>query len=210
MSQPDQKKSTPAANAETVSADTEPCAAENGEEAQVETEDTVEVEALDDQAVELEAEPELTPEEILAAERDEFQEKWLRTVAELDNVRKRARREVVDSRRFAQADVLRSFLEIQDNFERALQAANGQGDTEPNDGFREGVELIFQRLRGIMKEKGVERIEALDAEFDPAVHEAVGQLPREGVEPGHVIEIVQQGYRFGEMVLRPARVIISS
>ena len=61
-----------------------------------------------------------------------------------------------------------------------------------------------------MKEKGVQPMETMGVEFDPTFHEAVGQLPREDTEPGRVIEVVQQGFHFGDMVLRPARVIISS
>ena len=165
----------------------------------------------DEPAEDSDPEPEeLSIEDTLRAERDAFEGKWLRVVAELDNYRKRARKEVVESRRFAQADLLRSLLEVQDNFERALQSAGEDSDTESADGFRAGVELIFQKFSGLMKDRGVEPMEALGTEFDPNFHEAVGQLSREGVEPGQVIEVVQQGFHFGDMVLRPARVIISS
>jgi molecular chaperone GrpE len=149
-------------------------------------------------------------EEVLRAERDAFEEKWLRVVAELDNVRKRSRREVLETRRFTQADILCPLLEVQDNFERALQSVGENSDTDESGGFREGVELIFQKFRGVLKDKGVEPMEAMGAEFDPNFHEAVGQLAREDTEPGRVIEVVQQGFHFGDMVLRPARVIISS
>jgi molecular chaperone GrpE len=151
-----------------------------------------------------------TVEERLQAEKDEFEAKWLRVVAELDNVRKRSRRELVDTRRFAQADVLRRFLDVLDNFDRALQSARGEENSGDQDGFREGVELIFQNFLGVLRDLGVEPIAALDREFDPNVHEAVGTLPREGVESGQVIEVVAEGFMFGDMVLRPARVIISS
>lgn len=153
---------------------------------------------------------ELTLEETLRDERDDFEQKWLRVVAELDNVRKRSRREVQDTRRFTQADILRSLLEIQDNFERALQSAADNSDTDQTDGFREGVELIFQKFRGVLKDKGVEPMEAMGVEFDPNFHEAVGQLAREDTDSGIVIEVVQQGFHYGDLVLRPARVIISS
>jgi len=157
------------------------------------------------------AEPvELSPEEILRAERDAFEGKWLRVVAELDNVRKRSRREVLETRRFSQAEILRSLLEFQDNFERALQSAGNNSDTDESGGFREGVELIFQKFRGVLKERGVEPMEAMGAEFDPKFHEAVGQLARPDTEPGQVIEVVQPGFYYGDMVLRPAKVIISS
>jgi molecular chaperone GrpE len=165
-----------------------------------------------DAAASAEAAPVAEPDPlaVLTAERDDFREKWLRVVAELDNVRKRTGRELMQSRRFAQADVLRSLLEVQDNFERALQSVPAAADTDAPDSFREGVELIHLRVRGLLKEHGVMPMEVLMAGFDPAVHEAVGQLPREGFEPGLVIEVVQQGYHFGDMVLRPARVIITA
>lgn len=160
-------------------------------------------------AVEAEA-VEIDPLAAMAAERDEFQQKWLRVVAELDNVRKRTSRELVQSRKFAQADVLRGFLDVQDNFERALQSVPAEDDTDAPDSFREGVELIYQRIGSLLKEKGVSAMDVLDSTFDPNFHDAVGQLPREGVDSGIVIEVVQQGYHFGDMVLRPARVIISA
>ncbi len=168
-------------------------------------------EVADPQLEEESEEPEeLSPEEILAAERDAFEQKWLRVVAELDNVRKRSRREIQETRRFAQADILRALLEIQDNFERALHSATDSSDTGETDGIREGVELIFQKFRGVLKDRGVEPMEAVGAEFDPNFHEAVGQIEREGVPSGQVVEVVQQGFYFQDMVLRPARVIISS
>ncbi len=147
-------------------------------------------------------------EETLRRERDEAQDKWLRAVAEMDNLRKRTRREVTDAHRFAKADALRGFLDVLDNLERALQTNGGAADTGGPDPFREGIELIRQRLRGVLQEQGVTPIEALGLHLDPAVHEAVGQLPREGSEPGTIIEVAQPGYKLGELVLRPARVII--
>ncbi|MDX2473387.1 MAG: nucleotide exchange factor GrpE [Candidatus Krumholzibacteria bacterium] len=167
-----------------------------------------EIEALAAEVMEFAPEPD--PLADMTAERDEFKEKWLRLVAEMDNLRKRSSRELVQSRKFAQADVLRSFLEVQDNFERALQSVSAEADTDAPDSFRQGVEMIHQKINGVLKEKGVTPLEALDATFDPNFHDAVGQLPREGVESGIVIEVVQQGYNFGDMVLRPARVIISA
>jgi len=166
-------------------------------------------EAADGETPVEKAEPQLSPEEILSRERDEYKEKWLRVMAELDNVRKRSRRELVDGRRFAQAEVLRAFLEVQDNFERALQSMADGEDTGSHQSLREGVELIFQNFRRVLKDQGVLPIETLEQDFDPALHEAVGQMEREGVEPGKVIEVVQQGFRMGDLVLRPSRVIIS-
>lgn len=147
-------------------------------------------------------------EETLRRERDEAQDKWLRSMAEMDNLRKRTRREVADARRFAQADALRGFLDVLDNLERALQTGGAAVDTGEPDPLREGIELIRQKFHSVLQDQGVTPIEALGLHLDPLVHEAVGQLPREGSEPGTIIEVAQAGYRLGELVLRPARVII--
>ncbi len=169
-----------------------------------------EAEGVTETKVEKSAEPQLSPEEQLTLERDVFHDKWMRAVAETDNVRKRSRKDVNDARRFAQAETLRAFLDVYDNFERALQSMPTSEEECKEGGLREGVELIFQKFQGSLKERGAVLIEVLDCEFDPNVHEAVGQLPREGVESGMVIEVVKQGFKLGEMVLRPARVIVSS
>jgi molecular chaperone GrpE len=162
----------------------------------------------DDDSLDVAEPAQPTAEETLRRERDEAQEKWLRALAELDNLRKRTRREIVDVRRFAQADALRGFLDILDNLERALQSNAGAADTGAPDPLREGIELTRQRFRSVLQEQGVTAIEALGLHLDPLVHEAVGQLPREGGESGTIIEVAQAGYRLGELVLRPARVII--
>ena len=171
------------------------------------TDDKLDDEELtDEEPVE---EPTPSPEELLAAERDEFKERWLRAAAELENVRKRSRREVTDARRFAQADILRPLLDVADNFERAL-GSMASDDEATADSLREGVELIHQRFQAVLRDQGVEPLEALAAEFDPNCHEAVGQASRDDAETGTVIEVVQQGYRLGDLVLRPARVIIAT
>jgi molecular chaperone GrpE len=172
------------------------------------TEDPVEEKV--EETIEEPEELELSIEEQLTLERDVFHDKWMRAVAETDNVRKRSRKDVNDARRFAQAETLRSFLDVYDNFERALQSMSGKDEECEAGGLLEGVELIFQKFQGALKDRGALLIEAVNCEFDPNVHEAVGQLAREGVEPGMVIEVAQQGFMFGDMVLRPARVIVSS
>lgn len=159
-------------------------------------------------AAEAAASDQPTLEDTLRRERDEAQDKWLRAMAEMDNLRKRTRREVADARRFAQADAVRGFLDVLDNLERALQSSSGAADTGAPDPFREGIELIRQKIRSVLQDQGITQIEALGLHLDPLVHEAVGQLPREGGEPGTIIEVAQAGYRLGDLVLRPARVII--
>ena len=155
--------------------------------------------------------------EDLAAERDRL----LRTVAEMDNLRKRSRREVQEAHRFARAEALRPMLEVLDNFDRALAHAdqNGGTDGEAADAaaagtdaaaFRQGVGMIAQSFRQALRDQGVEPIAAVGEEFDPARHEAVGQQPApEGTESGTVIAVVQEGYSLGDLVLRASRVIVA-
>ena len=153
---------------------------------------------------------EATPEERLQTERDEFEDRWLRAVAELDNLRKRTRREVADSRRFAVADLLRQFMEIQDDLLRALSSLSvGDEDSDTARDFQAGFELIALRFETLLKERGVQKIEAEGLEFDPQHHEAVAQIEQDGVPAGQIIEVVQEGYQLDDFVLRPARVIVA-
>ncbi|PIV82196.1 nucleotide exchange factor GrpE [bacterium CG17_big_fil_post_rev_8_21_14_2_50_64_8] len=179
-------------------------AAETADPSVVEADEADEEEILEPEAEDFD------PLAVLARERDAFQEKWLRVVAEMDNLRKRSRRELADSRRLAQADVLRPILGVMDNFERALQSMGQNEDNADLEKFLEGVDLIFQNFQVVLRDVGVVPLEVLGTEFDPNFHEGVGQMPRDGVEPGQVIEVVQKGFLFKEQVLRPAKVIISA
>ncbi len=143
----------------------------------------------------------------LARERDDYKDKWLRAHAELDNVRKRARREIAEAQTFAVADVLRDLLDVLDNFERAAGAATANGDAEA---VRSGVALIHGRLREILGARGLTPIPTAKGDpFDPGIHEAVMQMDGDGVESGAVMEVAQAGYRLGDLVLRPCRVVVA-
>jgi molecular chaperone GrpE len=164
------------------------------------------------------AEPELVepveildPEEVLTRERDDFKDKWLRAVAEQDNVRKRARREVVDTRRFAVADVLRDLLDVLDNFERAAASVTEESDEGATlKSIRSGFDLIHSRFREILVARGLEAVPAeTGQEFDPNIHEAVMRMESEDVESGAIVEVAQTGYKLNDLVLRPARVVVA-
>ena len=160
----------------------------------------VDVPELDAAALELEG---------LRRERDELRERWLRAAAELDNFRKRMRKEIDEVRVYAVAGLLRDLLEILDNFERAVislrESAGQEGEL---DSLRNGVGLIHLRFRDILMSQGLERIEAVGTEFDPALHEAILQVEKEGAVPGQIAEVVQPGYRLKDLVIRPCRVIV--
>ena len=129
----------------------------------------------------------------------------LRTLAEFDNYRRRTEREREEAIGRGRADVLRELLEVCDNFDRALEHA---GEGVPAS-FLEGMKLVARGLHDLLDRKGVARIEAEGRPFDPEQHEALTVMPRAGAAPDTVIQVVQAGYRLGDRVLRPAKVIVA-
>lgn len=142
-------------------------------------------------------------EQAAEQEANDWKDKYLRALAELDNLRKRQDRERDHMRRFALEDLLRSILPVFDALEYALAA-------EGNDTcIRDGVELALNEAHRILGAKGFEPIEALHQPFDPRFHEAVGMAPDPDHPPGTVIKEERRGYRLHDRVLRASRVHIS-
>ncbi len=141
-------------------------------------------------------------------EAEQNREKWLRAMAELENFRRRSRREIENSINFANASLLREFLDILDNFERAHGVVK-EGDESANEAYIEGMRLIYQRFVEVLRQNGLERISATGEEFDPNLHEAVSQIETDEVQSGRIAHVVQEGYRLKDMVLRPARVVVA-
>jgi molecular chaperone GrpE len=154
--------------------------------------------------METDAEPTI---EALQAELAEAGDKLLRSQAELENYRKRARRELEDSLRYASLPVVRDLLPVIDNLSRAIAAAEKAADST---GLIDGVKLVVQSLEAALAKHGIKRIEALGQPFDPAVHEAIGQQPSTEYPPQTVMLVAQEGYTLHDRVVRPAQVIISS
>ena len=140
----------------------------------------------------------------LEKERDMLKEQLLRAVADFDNYRKRVERERRELSEYAAADVLLELLPIIDNFERALQAPAG-GD----EAFKKGVELIHKQMLDLLRKRGVTLIEALGADFDPNVHQAVIHEPSDEHREGEVMQELQRGYKLGDRLLRPAMVKVA-
>jgi molecular chaperone GrpE len=163
------------------------------------------------------AAPAAEADEALAAlekERDTLKDQLLRAVAEFDNYRKRIERERRELSEYAAADVLRELLLVVDNFERALQApasAPGAAAGKPgeSEAFRRGVELIHKQMLDLLRKRGVTMIEALGADFDPNVHQAVIHEPSSDHREGEVMEELQRGYTLGDRLLRPAMVKVA-
>jgi molecular chaperone GrpE len=150
----------------------------------------------------------------LEKERDTLKEQLLRAVADFDNYRKRIERERRELSDYAATDVLLELLPIIDNFERALQApASAPGATAgrpaESEAFKKGVELIHKQMLDLLRKRGVTLIDALGADFDPNVHQAVIHEPSDEHREGEVMQELQRGYKLGDRLLRPAMVKVA-
>ena len=153
---------------------------------------------------EVEEAPAPDPLAVLAAERDEYLALAQRVQADFDNYRKRAVRDQERLVVHAHERLVRELLPVLDDLERALDAAERHEEAK----LVEGVKLVEQSLRNALQKEGLVEIET-DGMFDPHVHEALLTKPGNGAEPGAVVEVVQRGYRVGDKVVRPARVIVA-
>jgi molecular chaperone GrpE len=137
---------------------------------------------------------------------EEHYEMFLRARADLDNYRKRVRKEKEESAKYAVAPLAEAILPVVDNLERALAAGGNAADAKA---LHEGVEMVYRQLLQVLRQVGVEPIEAVGRPFDPHLHNAVMQDESGDKEPGIVVEELQKGYRFKDRVLRPAMVKVS-
>ena len=137
-------------------------------------------------------------------ERDEYVDALQRLQAEFANYRKRTARESMELSGRASERVVKELLPIVDNLERALEAASAHEEAKLEDGVR----LVHRSLKDLLTREGLAEIET-EGQFDPHVHEALLSQPSEAAE-GDVIEVVQKGYKLGDKVLRPARVVVAA
>lgn len=150
-----------------------------------------------------------TPEaeiERLTKLNEEYLDGWQRARADFANYKKRIEREQREAYRRAAGDILTRYLGIVDDLERAMKDRPTEGD--PGN-WADGVELIYRKLRSVLEAEGVESIEALGQPFDPNLHEAISHEESDEQPAGYVIDVVQQGYRMGDQVLRPALVRVA-
>jgi molecular chaperone GrpE len=137
----------------------------------------------------------------------DYKDRWLRSEAELQTYRRRARREIEDARRDAQDAVLLDLVAWLDDLERALDASRESGALPS---WTEGVSLALQKGRETLERHGVTVVDPLRERFDPHFHEAILEIdPPEGFDPGTVVQVVQKGYRRGSRPLRAARVVVA-
>ena len=148
------------------------------------------------------------PEQLgqLKAELDKYRDIALRSVADLDNYRKRMAREKDDAIRYANASFLERLIPILDNFELGLQAAKAGGSQSA---VLDGMTMVFKQLQEFLASCGVETIDAAGEHFDPKLHEAIAQEENSEVEDGVVIRQLRKGYRLKDRLIRPANVVVS-
>ena len=158
--------------------------------------------------------PPATPEDraaALEAERDEMKDRWVRTAAEFENWKKRARKEKDDAVATARESVLRDVLEIADNLERAASAQTKGGDgVVDGAAVLKGVSLVLRLFQQKLERYEVKPFEVAGQPFDPRVHEAVSRVESAEIPSGSVVTELQKGYKVGERLLRPALVSVST
>ena len=140
--------------------------------------------------------------EALRQEAATYRDKYLRAVAEMENYKKRVERRYADEAEAERKRLLRAFLTVADNLERALAHADADG------ALAEGVRLTYQDLQRLLRQEGVEPLETIGQPFDPQMHEAVAVVPGDG-DQAVVVDETQKGYLYRGKLLRPAKVIVS-
>jgi molecular chaperone GrpE len=158
------------------------------------------------------ASPAEDPVAALVKEAAELRDRHLRTLAEMENLRRRTEREVADARTYGIANFARDILAVADSMDRALQALDAEirDKAEPEvKALLDGVELTERELLKVMEKHGIARLEPQGQKFDPNLHQAMFEVPDPSVSAGTVVQVVQPGYTIAGRVLRPALVGIA-
>ena len=153
--------------------------------------------------------PEPGSVETLQKEATEARDRMLRTLAEMENLRKRTAKEVADARLYGITGFARDVLDIADNLQRALDAVPPEARAAADPGLTaliEGVELTERSLLNALEKHGVKKLDPQGQKFDPNFHQAMYEVPDASVPSGTVVQIMQAGYTIGDRVLRPALV----
>jgi molecular chaperone GrpE len=165
-----------------------------------------------DATVQPEAAPAPKPSTSLDRELADTKDRLLRTLADMDNMRKRTEREVADARVYGISNFARDILGVADNMHRAMQALDDELRAKADEATKallEGVELTERELMNVLEKHGVTRIEPLGQKFDPNRHQAMFEVEDPSVPSGSVVQVMQAGYLIGDRVLRPALVAVA-
>ncbi len=140
------------------------------------------------------------------AKADEHWKMYLSAHAEMENLRKRAEREIQNAHKFALERFFGELLPVRDSLEMGLEAATDDVDVAK---LREGVELTLKQLAAAMEKFGAREVDPLGARFDPSHHEAMAMLPTDQAEPNTVVQVLQKGYLLNDRLIRPAKVLVA-
>jgi molecular chaperone GrpE len=140
------------------------------------------------------------------AEAARLKEQWMRTAADFDNFRKRARRDVDDARRGGREDLLKDLLPVFDNLERAIQSAQRATEVKP---VADGLSMVVKQFVDVVGRAGITKVTTVGHAFDPSIHEAIQQVETDEHAPGTVVSEVQPGYMQGERLVRAAMVVVA-
>jgi molecular chaperone GrpE len=154
-----------------------------------------------------------TEKAALVAAVDELRDKYLRAVAEAENVRKRAEREIAESRAYGIAYFARDILGVTDNLTRALEAIDPEARATAEGTLKallDGIDLTQRELQKALEKHGIRRLDPTGEKFDPNYHQAMYEVPDLNVAAGTVVQVMQTGYAIGDRVLRPALVAVAT
>lgn len=146
------------------------------------------------------------PLEEARAEALRMKEQWIRTAADFDNFRKRARRELEDTRKVGREELLKEFLPVFDNLERAITSAQRATEVKA---VAEGLNMILRQYSETLARAGISKVPGVGSQFDPTIHEAIQQVETDEHAAGSVVAEVQPGYQQGERLIRPAMVVVA-
>jgi molecular chaperone GrpE len=149
------------------------------------------------------------PIAVLEAEKADLKDKFLRLMADMENLRRRTEREVADARTYAVANFARDMLNVADNVRRAIESVPDEARRTAEGAFKgliDGIDLTERDLLKTLERHGVKKLEPEGQKFDPNVHQAMFEVPNPDVPNGTVVQVVQTGYVIGDRVLRPALV----
>lgn len=138
---------------------------------------------------------------------EEMNDKFLRLFSEFDNFRKRTQKEKLELFKTASEDVITALLPVLDDFERAMKSIE---DNSIDEDYKEGIDLIYNKLKNTLSQKGLEPMEVMGAEFDTDFHEAITNIPAPPDMKGKVVDVIEKGYLLNDKVIRFAKVVVGN
>jgi len=144
----------------------------------------------------------------LEAKVSEFEDKYLRLYSEFENYKKRVSKDRLEQSKFATADAMLAFLPVIDDLERAAKSADDSKDANP---LKEGVKLIYSKIKSIAESKGLKEMVSVNTPFDPDLHDAIANIPAASEnQKGMVMEEIEKGYYLHDRVIRHAKVVVGN